>query len=149
MLWPRPEAVVDAGTLPSGRAMRALSRLEQFVYRRAAHLITVTEPARQNLIETYPFFNPATIPAGTYRNQDQDIESLNVGAMHLIAAANADEELVYQVTKTLYENRESVVEKHAAGRAINAENVVRDTGTEFHPGAIRYYREIGIWPEGR
>jgi uncharacterized protein len=51
------------------------------------------------------------------------------------------------VTKALYENREQVVQRHAAGAAINPTNVVRDTGTEFHPGAIRYYREIGIWPE--
>ena len=66
--------------------------------------------------------------------------------MHLIAAANADEELIYELTRTIYENREQVVAKHPAGRAINPENVVRDTGLEFHPGAIRFYKEIGIWP---
>ncbi|MGD8331082.1 MAG: TAXI family TRAP transporter solute-binding subunit, partial [Acidobacteriota bacterium] len=60
--------------------------------------------------------------------------------------AGQDEELVYELTKALYENREEVVQRHAAGRAINENNVVRDTGTEFHPGAIRYYQEIGIWP---
>jgi TRAP-type uncharacterized transport system substrate-binding protein len=67
--------------------------------------------------------------------------------MHLIVAADQDEELVYQVTRTLYENREAVVAKHPAGRAINPNNAARDTGTPFHPGAIRFYREIGIWPE--
>jgi len=99
------------------------------------------------LTTDYPFFDTATIPAGTYRGQEADFAGLNVGSMHLITSQAADEELIYQITRTIYENRERVVEKHPAGRAINAKIIVRDTGTPFHPGAIRYYREIGIWPE--
>ena len=67
--------------------------------------------------------------------------------MHLITAESADEELVYEFTKTLYEQRAQVVERHPAGRAIQPGNVVRDTGTTFHPGAVKFYEEIGIWPE--
>jgi len=104
--------------------------------------------ATQALIEGYEFFRPATIPAGTYRGLDSDYAGLDVGSMHLIAAADADEELIYDVTKTLYEHRDEVVAKHPAGKAINPNNAARDTGTPFHPGAIRYYREIGIWPLG-
>jgi TRAP-type uncharacterized transport system substrate-binding protein len=66
--------------------------------------------------------------------------------MHLITSADQDEALVHAVTRTLYEHRADVVDKHPAGRAINPANVVRDTGTDFHPGAIRYYEELGIWP---
>ncbi|MDA8019099.1 MAG: TAXI family TRAP transporter solute-binding subunit [Thermoanaerobaculia bacterium] len=102
---------------------------------------------KQSLIETYPFFHPATIPSGTYRNQDQSFEGMNVGSMHLITSASVDDDVIYQVTKTLYEQRAAVVERHPAGKAIQPGNVVRDTGTPFHPGAERFYREIGIWPE--
>lgn len=105
------------------------------------------EAEKERLLSTYPFFDPAVIPAGTYRGQDQEFNGLNVGSMHFITSASQDQDLVYQVTKILYENRQKVAERHAAGRAINAGNVVRDTGTEFHAGAIRYYREIGIWPD--
>ena len=103
--------------------------------------------AVERLAADYVFFSRATIPAGTYRGQEADFQGLDVGSMHLIAAASADDELIYQVTRTLYENRAEVTAKHAAGKAIQPANVVRDMGTEFHPGAIRYYREIGIWPE--
>jgi hypothetical protein len=103
--------------------------------------------AARRVTESYVFFRPARIPAGTYRGQDEDFEGLDVGSMHLIAAADRDEELVYRLTRAIYENRDKVAQKHPAGRAINAQNAVRDTGTEFHAGAIRYYREIGIWPE--
>jgi len=109
-------------------------------------LVPFDEAARQQLIADYLFFRPAVIPAGTYRGVDTDYQGLDVGSMHLITSADQDEELVYRGTKALYENREEVVQRHAAGRAINENNVARDTGTEFHPGAIRYYQEIGIWP---
>jgi len=109
--------------------------------------IPFEQEARQRLIENYPFFFPATIPAGTYRGQKQAFEGLNVGSMHLVTYASVAEETVYQFTKTVYENREAVVKGHPAGKAINAKNVIRDTGIPFHPGAIRYYKEIGIWPE--
>lgn len=108
-------------------------------------LVPFDESARQKLIADYVFFRPATIPAGTYRGVDADFQGLDVGSMHLITSADAEEDLVYELTRALYQNREAVVERHAAGRAINAGNVVRDTGTEFHPGAIRFYQEIGIW----
>ncbi|MBM41819.1 MAG: hypothetical protein CL483_07845 [Acidobacteria bacterium] len=110
------------------------------------HFIPFDETAKQGLIDEYLFFRPATIPADTYRGQNEAFEGLDVGSMHLITSSNADEELVYNVTKTLYENAASVVERHGAGRAIVAANVVRDSGTEFHPGSIRFYQEIGIWP---
>lgn len=105
------------------------------------------EPAaRERLLADYPFFAPATVPAGTYPGQEADFVGLNVGSMQLIASAGADEDLVYRVTKTLYEQRAQVVERHPAGRAINPANAARETGTPFHAGAERFYREAGIWP---
>ncbi len=105
------------------------------------------ETARQKLIEEYAFFHPALVGAGTYRGQDEDYPCLNVGSMHLITGTEQDEEMVYQLTKALYENREEVVAKHPAGKAINPKNAARSVGTDFHPGAIRFYKEIGIWTE--
>ena len=103
--------------------------------------------AKERLINDYPFFESATIPAETYRNQDEPFDGMNVGAMHLITSIDQAEEDVYQFTKILYEHRAEVVKKHPAGKAINPKNIVKDTGTLFHPGAVRYYKEIGIWPE--
>ena len=103
--------------------------------------------AKQRLINDYPFFESATIPAETYRNQDEPFDGMNVGAMHLITSTDQAEEDVYQFTMILYEHRADVVKKHPAGKAINPKNIVKDTGTSFHLGAVRYYNEIGIWSE--
>lgn len=113
----------------------------------AITFVPFDQEAVERLLADYPFFDRATIPAGTYRGLEEDFPGMNVGSMHLVTAASVDEELVYQVTRTLWENRAEVAEKHPAGRAINPKVSVRDTGTEFHPGAIRFFRENGLWPE--
>lgn len=132
-------AVFLGGAIPTASITQAASSMD-------IHYVPFDDDARTSLAADYSFFSHATIPAGTYRGQDADFQALDVGSMHLITSADQDEDLVYEVTKALYERREEVTQKHPAGRAINPTNAVRDTGTPFHPGAIRYYREIGIWP---
>lgn len=109
------------------------------------HFVPFDAAAKAALFEQYPFFSSAKIPANTYRGQTEEFAGMNVGNMHLVTRASLDDETVYAFTKALYENRAEVVKKHPAGRAINPKNIVRDTGTPFHPGAIRYFKEIGIW----
>lgn len=133
------DAVFLGGAVPTSSITQAAATMD-------IRFIPFDEEVRQRLIEDYLFFRAATIPAGTYRNQDVAFEGLDVGSMHFITSAATDEQLVYDVTKILYEQRERVAEQHPAGRAINPTNAVRDTGTPFHPGAIRYFQEIGIWP---
>lgn len=132
-------AIFIGGAIPTASITQAAATMDLY-------FVPFDEAARAKLSSDYLFFSPATIPANTYRGQTAEFAGLDVGSMHLIAADNQDEELVYQVTKTLWEQREQVTQKHPAGRAINPKNVTRDTGTPFHPGAIRFYREIGIWP---
>jgi TRAP transporter TAXI family solute receptor len=133
-------AIFIGGAIPTASITQASATMD-------LHFIPFDEAARTKLSSDYLFFSPAVIPANTYRGQTTEFAGLDVGSMHLITAVTQDEALVYQVTKTLWEQREQVTQKHPAGRAINPKNVIRDTGTPFHAGAIRFYREIGIWPQ--
>ncbi len=110
------------------------------------HFIPFEASAKQTLFQDYPFFFAATIPANTYRGQSEAFRGMNVGSMHLITRSSLDEDTVYRFTKILYEHRTDVVKRHPAGKAINPKNVIRDTGAPFHPGAVKYFKEIGIWP---
>jgi TRAP transporter TAXI family solute receptor len=133
------DAAFLGGAVPTGSITQAASTFE-------VQFVPFDDATRQTLIEKYAFFHPATIPAGTYNGLDSDFAGLNVGSMHLITSAAQDEELIYQVTKTIWENREEIAAKHPAGKAINPKNVARDTGIEYHPGAVKFYKQAGIWP---
>jgi TRAP transporter TAXI family solute receptor len=98
-------------------------------------------------LKQYPFYFPVTVKAEKYSDLETDLEAINVGNMQLLSHANVSEDIVYEFTKRVYENRAKIAEQHPAGKALNPKNIVRDTGTPFHPGAIKFYKEAGIWPE--
>ena len=134
------DAAFLGGAVPPGSIIQACSSHDIF-------FIPFDAKVREPLVEQYDFFQPFTVTKDKYSDLTEDFAGLNVGSMHLITSASEDEERVYQLTKTIWEHRAAIASKHPAGKAINEKNAARFTGTEFHPGAIRFYKEIKIWPE--
>lgn len=137
------DGTVAAAMIGGGVPNPALSQIAQA---NQVYLIPYDEAAVEKLTTAYPFFERSVIPGGTYSGVADDQPSLNVGSAHLITDSNVDEGLVYEFTKRVYENREQIATRHRSAKEMTPENVVKANGTEFHPGAIRYFKEIGIWP---
>jgi TRAP transporter TAXI family solute receptor len=90
-----------------------------------------------------PEFSTSKIVAGTYRSLDNDYVTLGVYNF-AIGRADLPDDLVYQLVKAVFENQPRLVKAHPAARDTLPQNVDKDTFLPFHPGAVRYYREIGI-----
>lgn len=96
------------------------------------------------LMEEYSFFATDLIPAGTYEGQDEDVNTISVGAQ-LVTSADQPEELVYGITQALYNDNTQALfaAGHAKGAQITLESATQGAGIPFHPGAERFYREAG------
>lgn len=86
---------------------------------------------------------PAVIPAGTYEGQTADVETAAVGNF-LITHEGVSEETAYQMTKLLFENLPALTAAHAAAKAIDMKKAIEGMPVPLHPGAERYYKEVGI-----
>ncbi len=86
---------------------------------------------------------PAVIPAGTYEGQTADVETAAVGNF-LITHEGVSEETAYQMTKLLFENLPALTAAHAAAKAIDVKKAIEGMPVPLHPGAERYYKEVGI-----
>jgi TRAP transporter TAXI family solute receptor len=83
------------------------------------------------------------IPANTYKGQDKDVETAGV-ANYLVTHADVSDELVYQMTKLVFESQNELGAAHAVGKEIRLENAMAGVPIPLHPGAQRYFRERGL-----
>ncbi len=94
------------------------------------------------LSEKYPFLSAVKVPANTYKSQAADASTVAVNAV-LIAGTELKEDVVYNLTKALFESQEELAAGHAKGKELNVESAVKGVSIPFHPGAVKYYKEKG------
>lgn len=85
----------------------------------------------------------AVIPAGTYEGQTEDVPTAAVGNF-LITHDGVSDETAYQMTKLLFDNLPALTAAHAAAKAIDVKKALDGMPVPLHPGAERYYKEIGV-----
>lgn len=107
-------------------------------------LIPLGGPQAEALRKASPFFAVDNIAAGTYKDVPA-VQTLAVGAQ-LVTNAKVDTETVYQITKALYGEaaQKALQAGHAKGKFITRENAVQGVGIPYHPGAEKFYREVGL-----
>ena len=88
----------------------------------------------------------AVVPAGTYAGVEEDIVTVSVRAT-LVASNAVSEDLVYDLLKAAFENKDALIEKQAKFESLNAEDAVKGMSVSFHAGAKKYYEEQGITVE--
>ncbi|SNT07582.1 hypothetical protein SAMN05446037_103734 [Anaerovirgula multivorans] len=94
------------------------------------------------LRERYPFFTANIIPAGTYDNAN-DVNTASIMNLMLIRDS-VPEEVVYDMTKGIFENLDIIHSSHSAAQNhINLENIMEGMVVPLHPGAEKYFKEVG------
>lgn len=91
----------------------------------------------------YPFYTEVIIEAGTYKDQDEDVVATAVMAM-LVVNKSLDEDLAYELTKAMFENKDIIDETHDRGKDLQLETALDGMPIELHPGAAKYFDEKGI-----
>ena len=88
-------------------------------------------------------WTPYVIPAATYPGQDRDIQTVAKSNL-LVVRDDVDDEVVYQVTKAMFENLDFLRNIHDAMYETSLDRALVGIPMPLHPGALRYYQEVGL-----
>lgn len=130
------------GGFPSGPPTSAITKLMSTNEGKFT-LLNVTEEEAAKMDGGRNLWTPYTIAAGTYPGQSADITTI-AQPNFLAVNADVDEDHVYKLTKTIYENLPFLQAIHPATKAMNIEAAMAGLPVPLHPGAARYYKEVGL-----
>ncbi len=102
-----------------------------------------TGPVKK-MVSDNDYYAWATIPAGTYKTTTKDVKTFGVMAT-VVTSADVPDELVYAVTRAVFENLEDFRDDHPSFFALDPKKMIKDgLSAPLHPGAIKYYKEAGV-----
>lgn len=113
-----------------------------------AKLVPVEGKDVDKMLAEHTFYSRTAIPGGMYQGNAQNIPTFGVKAT-LVTTSGMDEETVYQLTKSVFDNFDSFKTLHFVFATLDKDRMV-NTGivAPLHPGALRYFREVGLIKDG-
>ena len=110
---------------------------------RSIRLLSIPDDKAGQLMQKYPFLAPAKVSANTYKGVTAETKTVAVMAV-LIVNSEIKGDIVYNITKALFENQAELAIGHAKGKELSLQTAVKGVSIPFHPGAVRYYKEKGV-----
>ena len=117
--------------------------LQELAFTAGLTLVPVDGDAAKKICKKYGYYTQTTIPGGTYKGTDDDTPALAIKAT-LAVSSKLDDQTVYEMTKALFENLDELATAHAKGKEVSAKAAVTGVSVPFHPGAKKYFKEIGL-----
>lgn len=130
---------VDAAFIVSGAPTNAITSLAAT---NSVYLVGMDAEHTKALIEASPYYTETVIPADVY-NTPEDVHTVAIQAV-VIVSDSVDEDTVYTITSTIFENLEAIGEQHAKGKEASVEFGASVTGVPYHAGAAKYFAEKGL-----
>ncbi|MDZ7851224.1 MAG: TAXI family TRAP transporter solute-binding subunit [Halomonas sp.] len=109
---------------------------------RDIRVVGLTDEEVANAREESPVFARYSLREGLYEGMDEAVQTIGVPNV-LAVSSEMDEELAYQITKMLFERTDELIDIHPAANDTTVEFSIESTPIAFHPGALRYYEEVG------
>lgn len=134
------DGTLDAAFVTAGTPTAAVNELAAT---KGVRVIGLDTDHIGKIIEKYPYYAEQVIPAGTYPGFDEEVKTVAVKAQ-LAVRAELDETLVYNLTKSLYENLDQLKNVHKKAEEIKPEAALEGVSLDVHPGAAKYFEEKGI-----
>ncbi|MFZ1983370.1 MAG: TAXI family TRAP transporter solute-binding subunit [Desulfatitalea sp.] len=105
-------------------------------------LLNIAPDKVTKLMASYPFLSAAKVPANTYKGLAEEVSTVAVNAV-LIVSSDLKADVVYSLTKTLFESQAELAAAHSKGGELSLPAAVKGVSIPFHPGAVKYYKEKG------
>jgi hypothetical protein len=113
-------------------------------FRPGIRLLPVDKEHMREILEKHPGYMTTVIPKDAYKGVTEDIPTIGT-VTSLLVSADLSGDMVYQITKTIFENLPELAKiKKKAIAAVSLENALRGVKIPIHPGAKRYYDEHGV-----